>query len=252
MDEQILSGSSVNTFLRCAKQWEFAYVYEIKRPPSLRQALGVAAHSAVELNYAQKVQTHQDLDLTDVLDVFSTSFDAGTLDSPSDEDETKDQAKDSGIKTVTAYHRLVAPPIQPVWVEQEVQFRVNGIPYGGTLDLVDDQRRLRDLKNVKRKPGKDNHDYLLAMTGYALGYRHLTNEIESDVVLDYMVRTKEPYYWPVASEGPISTKAVRAFASIVGQVSAAIKAGVFLPTGLQSHACSWCGYTEICDAYQTQ
>jgi len=250
IDQQVFSGSSIATFMRCAKQWEYAYVYELKRPPSIQMVLGTAAHAAAEVNYAQKVTSATDLPLADVLDVFSDAFDAGAHDAVVDlEDrEQPPAAKDSGIATLTVYQEQVAPEIQPLWVEHEGLIHVNDIPYSYTIDLVDDKGRVRDHKYTKRRP-QGSADYRLSMIGYALGYRAETGEREADVVLDYMVRTKEPYHWPVASDGPIPQPAIDAFAGVLALINQAITEGIFLPTGLTNHACGWCGYRDICDAY---
>lgn len=247
---QPFSASSVSTFMRCAKQWEFAYIHELKRPPSIRMVLGTAAHAAAEVNFSQKIETREDLPLDDVLDVFSDAFDSGVYEAIVDPDEPEKpgDAKDSGIKTLTVYHETVAPPIEPLWVEHEGLVHVNDIPYSYTIDLVDTKGRVRDHKYTKRRP-QGAGDYRLNMIGYAVGYRHETGEKEADVVVDYMVRTKEPYHWPVASSGPVPDRAIDAFAGILGMITQAITEGIFLPTGLTNHACSWCGYRDICDAY---
>jgi len=236
--------------MRCAKQWEYAYVYELKRPPSIRMILGASAHAAEEVNYKQKIDTGLDLPTADVLDVFSDAYDSGVSEADIDPEdkESPDVAKDSGVATLTVYHETVAPKIEPLWVEHEGLIHVNDVPYSYTIDLVDKQGRVRDHKYTKRRP-QGSGDYRLNMIGYALGYRHETGETEKDVVLDYMVRTKEPYHWPVASEGPVPKRAVDAFAGILGMINQAIIEGIFLPTGLTNHACSWCGYRDICDAY---
>lgn len=249
-DIQVLSASSLATFLRCAKQWEYAYVYELKRPPSIRMLLGNSAHVAEEINYKQKIESETDLTTEEVVDVFSDAFDAGLLEAEVDleDKEQPGPAKDSGIATLTKYHETIAPDIQPLWVEHEGLMHVDDVPYSYTVDLVDTKRRVRDHKYTKRRP-QNSADYAYAMVGYALGFRNETGETESDVVLDYMVRTKEPYHWPVASNGPVPDSAVSAFGGVLSLVSEAISEGTFLPTGLQGHACSWCGYRDICDAY---
>lgn len=250
-DRQVFSGSSIATFMRCAKQWEYAYVYELKRPPSIRMVLGTAAHAAAEVNYSQKIESGTDLATSDVLDVYSDAFDTGIQDAEPDAEDIKEprgKAKDSGAATLTVYHEQVAPPIQPLFVEHEGLIHVNDIPYSYTIDLVDTNGRVRDHKYTARRP-QSSADYRLSMIGYALAYRHETGQKETDVVLDYMVRTKEPYHWPVASDGPVPDRAIDAFAGILGMINQAIMEGIFLPTGLTNHACSWCGYRDICDAY---
>src|SRR5215471_2585282 len=84
----VWSGSSLNTFLRCAKQWEYAYVYRFKRPPKLRMVLGAAAHFAVETDLRQKITTQVDLPVGDVLDAFSTSYDLESVEA--EEEPAKD------------------------------------------------------------------------------------------------------------------------------------------------------------------
>jgi hypothetical protein len=87
------------------------------------------------------------------------------------------------------------------------------------------------------------------MTGYTLGYRQMTGKTERDVVLDFLIRTKTPKYLPV-SMGAITSERILAFGQAVEQVSKAINAGMFLPNGLFSNACSWCGYKDLCPAYK--
>lgn len=246
MDESlpVLSASSVNTYLRCGRQWEYAYVYAVKSPPSLRAAIGIAAHEAVETNYRQKMTTGTDLPVDDVKDAFSDAYDRVIVESPPDKDETPASGKDSGMATVEMYHEQVSPTVHPVLVEEQVQFRINGVPFSGYIDLVDANRTIRDLKTVKSRPSSS--DYAFNMVGYAIGFRNLTGETESGVQLDYMVRTKTPYYWPITSTGPVGEASVRQFASVVERAADGIRKGSFPPNGLLSNACSWCGYRKMC------
>jgi RecB family exonuclease len=243
----LLSASSVTTFLRCGMQWYYGYVAAVKSPPSLKQARGVAVHKAVEVNMRQKITTRVDMPIDDVADAYATEFDVLSDDIESDRHEIGDY-KDSGIKLTRLHTKTIAPEIQPVWVEQPVQFKINDIPFSGQVDLLDDESRIRDTKTTARKPTADS--YILNMTGYALSYRQITGTIETDTVLDYLVATKQPYYLPIMAGGPVSDEEIVRFANIVESVAFAIKAGRFVPNGLASGACSWCGYKNICPAYQ--
>lgn len=260
----LLSASSVTTFLRCGRQWYYAYVAGIRVPPTLRLVRGIAVHKAVETNMSQKVETKIDLPLEEVLDAYDTSWTSETSDgmTPEDDKETPGEAKDKGIEMLEVYQKVAAPKIQPLWVEKPVQFTINGIPFSGQIDLAQEVPNMdpdpeaaamgvaiRDTKTTKRKPVGES--YLLNMTGYALAYRQLEGRKESDTVLDYLVGTKEPYYLPVSHGGPVSDNEVRRFANVVESVSESITAGRFVPNGLVGSppACSWCGYTAICPAY---
>jgi len=262
----ILSGSSVNTYLRCGKQWEYAYVLQIRRPPSIKQGLGIAAHEAVALNMQQKVLTFMDLPAEEVAQKFSDEWDLMAIDiddvvnveridertgkKTKTRKETKAAAKDSGIKAVMVHHEEMASKVQPVWVERQISFQLNGsIEYTGIFDLADNRGRVRDHKFVSRKP-QDGGGYILPMVGYALGYRQISEDPETEIVLDYVVRTQDPYYLPLASGGPVSDQAIQEFAHIVSDVRRSIDAGIFNPNGLHSHACGWCGYADICPAFR--
>ena len=53
-----------------------AYVLGWREPPSLRQAIGIAGHKAVEANMSQKIASRTDLAVSDVLDAYSDAFNA--------------------------------------------------------------------------------------------------------------------------------------------------------------------------------
>lgn len=243
----LLSASSVTTFLRCGQQWYFSYVAAIKSPPTLKQTRGLAVHKAVEVNMRQKITSRTDMPVDDVVDAYSTEFDVISGEVEEDLHELGEY-KDSGVKLTRMHTRIVAPEVQPVWVEQPVQFSLNGIPFSGQVDLLDEESRIRDTKTTARKPMPDS--YGLNMTGYALSFRQLTGTIETDTMLDYLVATKKPYYLPIMAGGPVSDEEIVRFANVVENVAASIKAGRFVPNGLVSGACSWCGYKAICPAYQ--
>lgn len=241
----MLSASSVATFLRCQHQWELAYVYKIRALPTIRQAVGIAAHDAFETNLLTKMVTQVDLPEELVLDAFSDSYDAQVdeMKGSFDPKDPPDRAKDQGIEIVRKQHREVSPEVTPVLVEAPIQFEINGVIWTGTLDLVDGKGRLRDWKTSQRKPSSAAN-YQLAMTGYALGYREMTGEVETDVQLDFFVRYKKqpPGYFPIPSGGPVPDRAISTFAEITAKTQEAIMSGIFVPNGLQNNACSWCGY----------
>jgi RecB family exonuclease len=256
-NEFILSASSVTTFLRCGQQWYFAYVAGIKSPPSLRAIRGIAVHRAVEIDMSQKISTRVDLPVGDMLDAYDTSWTAETVNGhATDKDEDPGVVKDAGYSLVKLYHQEVAPKIQPVLVEEPVQFRINGQLYTGQIDVAqrvideetwEDKLEIRDTKTTARTPKEDA--YVLAMTGYAISQRQKTGEVESDIVLDYLVATKTPQYKEIRYGGPVSDDQIRRFANVIGNVAENIKSRRFVPNGIVGGACSWCGYTDVCPAY---
>lgn len=255
-DALVLSASSLATFHRCGLQWKFAYVDRVKRPPTIKQSLGLASHSAYEQDMLVKLVSGENAEEDVVLDVFSDEYDEkrrqGFLmlkDDPDDEEDPV-KAKDQQIRVIQKQHREIAPLIVPVLVEESFIYAINGKPYSGTLDLFDAEGKLRDWKNVAKKPGKED-GYTVGMIGYAIGYRHLTGLKEKEVQIDFLVRYKKqaPGYFPVSSGGPISDEAISSFASTVERAYDAIMGGHFVANGLQNNACSWCGFRDICPAF---
>lgn len=262
----LLSASSVNTFLRCGRQWYYAYVAGIRIPPTVRLIRGIAVHKAVETNMAQKVASKTDVPLDVVMDAYDNSWTAeadGGLLIDEDAKESPGEAKDKGYELVQLHHEKVAPKIQPIWVEQPVQFTINDIPFSGQIDLAHEVPNLDpdpeaeamgleiiNTKTTARTPSADS--YLLNMTGYALASRQVTGQKEANTRLDYLIATKVPKYLPISYGGPISDASIERFVNVVESVSGAISAGKFVPNGLigSPPACSWCGYKDICPAYE--
>jgi PD-(D/E)XK nuclease superfamily len=238
--------------------WFFAYVAGVKSPPSLKAARGIAVHRAAETNFTQKIDSEHDLPVNDLLDAFSTSYDSEIADGFRQDDNDPGEIKDDGAKLVRLFRREVAPRIQPEIVEQSLQYEINGQIWTGQIDVaqrvpvfnkatgeVTYQLEVRDLKTTGRTPQPDQ--YKLAMTGYGLSQRQATGEVEAGIVLDYLIALKNPRYEEHRS-GPLSDEDIRSFAWIVEQVAAQIQAGRFVPNGLLSGACNWCGYRDICPA----
>lgn len=245
----VLSGSSLNTFLRCARQWEYAYVYRLRRPPTLRLVVGGAAHEAVEADLTQKMETFVDLPVDDVLDTFSTVYDREVAEAEDDQ-AAKGVAKDTGIRQMKFWHQELAPGINPMLVEEPIAFEIEGVTFTGTLDLVDTKMDLLDWKFSQKTPSSAEA-YLLNMVGYAIGFRVSTGLIERRAILDHVVGLKtKTKHVRFASDGPVPDASIRAFAGVVKDANRSIQAGIFPPTGIKSGACSWCGYKDICPAYK--
>lgn len=232
----------------------------MKAPPSLRAIRGIAAHAAVEVDMRQKISTGVDLPVTDMLDAYDTSWsDETEYGFAVMEDEDPGVVKDKGYELVQLYHKVVAPTIQPTLVEEPIQFNINGQAYSGQIDIGeeidvdygwgDPERRLviRDTKTTGRTPA--GGAYLLNMTGYAISQRQATGKLEADTVLDYLIALKTPVYKEIRMGGPVSDAQINQFAGIIGDVSAAINAGRFVPNGIINGSCTWCGFKLQCPAY---
>jgi hypothetical protein len=226
----VYSASSVNSYLDCHLKWWFTYVLNEPGEQSEAQAVGIAIHDYAEHQLRRY--------LSNPVEMLATPYLAPT-----------------GIEPLAmVFNRDILPTYRnPVLIEAPFQIEVEGIPFSGIIDSVDEQdvpwgfeKILRDLKSTgsKPKPGR----YVFNMRGYWLGARDLGHE-PAAIQLDYIVRTKEPYYWPEVQPIPDDDD-LAAFASTLYGVANAIERSDYRATGLGTRACSSCSYTAICGPYK--
>ena len=150
-----VSASSLKTFVACPEQYRRRYLLGQKRPPSAALVWGRADHKAAEHNYRQKLTSGIDVAEGEIVDAFHANVEqtveetggAQELDwsSPKDQSSSKreraatvDDIHARGEKMAVAYHRLAAPTVQPVAVEERFEVTVAGVPVPlvGYVDLI--------------------------------------------------------------------------------------------------------------------
>jgi hypothetical protein len=256
-DPTILSGSSLNTWNECPKEWEYTYLWRLERPPSYKMALGTAAHYAVEvaMKWHMEHGSYPERDMW--ISAFEASWSIETQDSKPRNAKPEEQAGphlDSGIRCIE-----IAPTILPYRVEMPIRFTINGWVWTGTADLLEDTSRdvdgvpelhicLRDHKFSSKRPDNPRR-YKWPMIGYAIGLRKDLGIIEDDVWLDYVIRNKKPIHFPVKNGGPISDEDILELAQEIENSMTAINKGMFPPLGRETGACNWCPYWDICPSY---
>jgi len=262
--EDVLSASSLKSFRRCPQQWYFSHVEKIRMPPSIKQVLGISVHWGAEVNYRQKLETRVDEPEDVVLDAYSTVYDAGMVEVEK-HDEDPGKAKDQGAQLMSLYHHTVAPPTQPLWVERQTTFRVIsehaegcdrvacgcGVPFSATIDLVDEARQVRDTKTAARSPSGGQH--LMQVAAGAIGFEAETGERATDLIVDTLVRTKQPKYVQERWGGSVDKPMRKVFAQQVNVASTMIQQGLFPASGAEAGPggpCSWCGYKPICPVWR--
>jgi len=224
----VFSASSVNTYQLCHLQWWFTYIAAIPTEPTEPQAVGTAVHAHAE-------------SLLKIDDV--THFDPG--DDP-----------DPSIRTlVNVFRRDILPTYRNVLlVEQPFQIDVDGIPFSGVIDSLDEQDTswgpeniLRDLKTTKSRPPEGKYRY--NMVGYYVGVTEGLDIGVTIMQLDYIVRTQKPYYWPEVVPVPDEDE-IRGWAAQLEIVANHVARGDYEPTGLGTYVCNFCDYRSMCGPYQ--
>jgi hypothetical protein len=266
-DPTILSGSSLNTWNECPKEWEYMYLWRLEKPPSYKMALGTAAHYAVEVAMKHHMEhgSYPERDMW--INAFEASWSIETQDSKPRNDKPEEQAGphlDSGIRCIDFYRTEIAPTILPYRVEMPIRFTINGWIWTGTADLLEDMRpyypdepepdlriKLRDHKFSSKRPDNPAR-YRWPMIGYAIGLRKELGIIESDVQLDYIIRNKTPIHFPVAWGGPVTDQDILDLAQAIEDSMTAINKGMFPPLGNQTGACNWCAFRATCPDAKTR
>jgi RecB family exonuclease len=182
-----LSPSQLNTFVGdCQLKWFYRSVLKLEDPKDANRALGSAVHAALTRNFRQKIETKQDLPVTEVRDSFvedlGEELDTAVL---TDTDKVED-LQDLGEALVSLYMERVAPTVQPAAVELAVEGSIGGVHVSGYVDLVDTEGRVIDLKTSSKKPSGVRADYRRQVTTYVM----LTPNASGAGRLDTMTKTK--------------------------------------------------------------
>lgn len=240
-----ISPSQINMYLRCPAQYYFRYVEGLILPPRAAMTRGTAVHRGIEANYRQKIESHEDMSLTEVQDITAAIFDELAENTEWDEDRGK--TKDAAIQLIGVYHEELAPTVQPAYIEQRVEIPLEGTDRTllGFIDLIDAQDNIRDTKTTKRTPPANTIDKNLQLTAYALAYRTLTGKEEAGVKLDYLIHSKTPK--TVTLEAKRTEDDILRFLGITQGIIRGIEGDVFYPNP-DNYLCNekWCGYWNEC------
>lgn len=247
-----LSPSSVATLRRCALQFFFSAICRIKLKPSLKMATGTAVHfSELQVNFAQKIQTGEDLPLDTIQDAAAQSFEEEAKEAILKEDEDPGKGKDRTVAAVTVYHKRVAPQIQPILVERPLPVKLGDIEVVQFADVLTADEEIRDIKVESRSTPTANLGGSLQLNSYALGYVQLTGQTPKAIQLDQVLpdlKDEKKRYNPMRSDRPNPESAAAIYcaaASLVARIKEEPQNWV-IPADPTSPAtpCSWCGYAK--------
>lgn len=137
-----LSASSISMFMRCPEQFRQRYVLGLKEAPGAALVLGRGFHFAQEFNFRHKLQSGEDASVANVQEAYHHGWDMelekfGGVSEIKWDSEKPDTLREKGEKLAVQYRVAVAPPLQPIAVEQEfsVVLRDVPVPVIGFIDL---------------------------------------------------------------------------------------------------------------------
>jgi len=257
VERPTITPSKLDTYFRCGEQYRRRYVLGERVPPGVALVKGSAVHKAVEVNYAQKVESHVDLPLGDLEQAAAAEVDTrvageGLMLTPEEEQRgaarVRGEVVDRAVVLTGLYHKQVAPGVQPVMVERTVRIALPGRPYdfNGRLDVVDSTGSVRDTKTSSKRKQQSEVDRSDALTYYYAAYAHEVGSLPRNVVLDVLIDKARPEVQQLTSTR--TARDTQVFVNRVNAMLAGVEAQVYPPAPLGHWVCSprFCGYWWSC------
>jgi len=239
---EVLSPSQVRSFMDCQMRWWFKYGLKVPDPATGNLALGRAVHSALGENFAQKVETHEDLPTLGVLALFHEAWAGECEQTEFRDDENPQDLAATGEALITKYMDYAAPTIEPAAVEVRVAGDIGGVKVRGWIDLMDVEGRVIDIKTSRARPNaiEPMHKFQVAT------YSHLLAGASGEGRIDTLVKTKAPQV--VSQSFQITAEEMRAVHILYPAAQEAMRKQRYMPNRL-SMMCSRrnCSYWRHCE-----
>jgi RecB family exonuclease len=171
--DDYLSNSRVAKYLRCGEDYRRTYVDGHRWKGNAATSVGRSVHSLVENTLRELVRTGKLRTLEEGLDE-APGITVGILEGTELVGDEKDVSEDEYVtrvrKAYEAWHRIRAPEIVPLAIEESFDQRLNGIRVKGIIDLIDVGTGIKtvvDLKITKRKKSEREAKNSLQLTIYS-------------------------------------------------------------------------------------
>ena len=238
----VLSPSQVRTFLDCHARWWFKYMLLLPETKSSSLALGLAVHRALELNFREKLESHEDLETAGVVALFRDAWMEQAGQTQFTKDESQHDIRRVGERLVAKYMDEVAPTVEPAAVEMDVHGEISGVAVRGRVDLLDIDGRVIDIKTASRRPSWVSPDYAFQLATYS----QITPGASGEVRIDSLVKTAAPQ---IVQQGYTVGEADRRATQVMFPlVREAMHSGTYCPNR-QSMLCSHkhCAFATQCE-----
>lgn len=247
---------------RCPEQFRQRYILGRKEPPGEARVLGSAVHVALEHNWQQKIDSHEDVPAQELEEFYADEAWPSTLERVGGQgevvwDSQPEQARDLGLLMTRAYRASTTQRVQPIAVEQWGETRIEGLPVPlvGRID-VETETSIVDTKTSKAKRTSLKPDWRLQARVYQL--------LRPGKAVDYHVLTKakQPTVWtPLEAEDltmlythRLAEKTAQhilelaSLANYLWELKGPDQPWPQLGIG-HDWACSYCGYRSTCPAW---
>ncbi len=173
-----LSPSSASSYRECARRWKFRYVDRLPDPPGEAAVTGTFAHMVLE-KLMQEPEVNRTVDRAKELarelwPAMENSRDYRTL---ALDDDASRNFRWNGWKAIEGLWDLEDPgAINVAATEQDVRIEINGVPFRGVIDRVDNTAEglvVTDYKSGKAPSERFSTQYATQMLLYAAALTEL-------------------------------------------------------------------------------
>lgn len=222
-----LRQSQIVAYQKCPKCYYRRYIQKIEVPPTSKMTMGTTVD--VVMNEALKAKmAGQMYELNHAIEVAAQDFEnrKDTTEWDGDEFGTR---KDDVVAAVKCVITEMVPHIEPIVVQADFKIETDlPFDYTGTIDYIDKERRVRDLKVTTRQ---GLHGYQISgeiqPAGYIFAAQHLFG-CTDQFIYDRIARLpgkRQAEYKPL--HGTVSARDIEKFWETAMDVWRAIQAGVF-------------------------
>ena len=256
MSVEAIRQSTLNMLFRCGIQFQYRFEKGIIIPPGISARRGTTVHTTSQATHNHKLLKGVDLPVDYMEDLAADTYrrlvlDRGVYIPKSEYFERKrliGEGLDSAVRLSRLYAQKVAPMIQPWLVERTVIVDFEGIelPLEGTIDLVEVNSHLRDIKSAAKSYNQAAADCSLQLTQYNVMFYLTFGYWPPATSLMVLVDLKEAKFQEIHT---IRTAAcLEPYKKRVALAIKCIKSGIFLPTNPDNWWCTekWCGYWQMC------
>lgn len=256
-----VSPSQLDMYEKCGEQWRRRYVLKEKIPPGIAMLRGSSVHVGAEINFKQKIETHQDLPTKDIVEASVESFDSNSRNGVSFTEEemrigTKKvvgKEKDVVAKSAQVLGDEVVKHYQPAFVEKLHRISLSKErDLVVKLDVATVKDEIMDVKTGRRMSEADARQSV-QMNIYGIAYHGITGKTPQSLIHENLVAPLTPT--GEVKRNPLRTSLrpqnVDATIRRLNSFLTGLEAGFFKPAPQGAWWCStkYCGYAWTCPFY---
>lgn len=241
-----ISYNQIRLYQACPKKYHYSYIEKIPSPINDKIFLGIVIHSVFE-SYLKKKIDGTIMSGDQIRELFSQRFSRMEKEMDIVWQTPAEEARKRGQGFVRYFESEIAPNIQPLMIEKEVEVTIPrmDIKVRGIIDLVEEDFSITDFKTTTTKwsPSKVQAGWLQMVI-----YKYLFEEQFGDVISELKFLIIHSKGASNIKHQEISMKSEEAdtkkMFDVIEYVVQNIQKGMFYKN--ESYICGFCEYKNIC------